>query len=79
MGRNDDHGETPQRPAQANAEQEMKLTDLFSRTVKRASGPDAIERPARLGEDKTDRSSMADLVRLLRELDDTRSNAARGS
>ena len=53
-------------------EREMKLTDLFSRARKRAHDPDysdEIEAPARLGHDSADRSSMADLVRLLREAD----------
>jgi hypothetical protein len=49
---------------------EMKLTDLFSRARKRAHYPNEIEVPARLGNDAVDRSSMADLVRLLKEAED---------
>jgi len=49
----------------------MKLTDLFSRARRRrARYPDKIEAPARLGNDGADHSSMADLVRLLKEADD---------
>jgi hypothetical protein len=48
----------------------MKLTDLFSRARKRAHYHDEIEVPARLGNDAVDRSSMADLVRLLKEAED---------
>ena len=49
---------------------EMKLTDLFSRARKRAHYHNEIEVPARLGNDAVDRSSMADLVRLLKEAED---------
>src|SRR3974377_423043 len=60
------------------AEREMKLTNLFSRARGRARYPDEIKAPARLGKDvgndrgngAADRSSMADLVRLLKEADD---------
>jgi hypothetical protein len=48
----------------------MKLTDLFSRARKRAHYHNEIEVPARLGNDAVDRSSMADLVRLLKEAED---------
>ena len=55
-------------------ERAMKLADLFSRARRRANYPDEIEAPARRGKDPghgaADRSSMADLVRLLKEADD---------
>ncbi len=54
----------PRRPT----EREMKLTDLFSRARRRAHYPDRIEAPAPLV--AADRSSMADLVRLLKEADE---------
>ncbi|WP_156927911.1 hypothetical protein [Bradyrhizobium sp. Tv2a-2] len=52
----------------------MKLTDLFWRDRKRADRPDHIPAPARRGNDGADRSSMAELVRLLREADDAQKN-----
>jgi hypothetical protein len=56
----------------------MKLTDLFfSRARKRAAYTDKIEPPARVGTDVTDRSSMADLVRLLNEADDAQRGGGR--
>ena len=56
----------------------MKLTDLFfSRARQRASYTDEIQTPARVGNDVTDRSSMADLVRLLKEADDTQRGGGR--
>jgi len=55
----------------------MKLTDLFSRTKRRASYSDAIEAPAPAGHDVTDRSSMAELVRLLKEADDAQRGGGR--
>ncbi len=48
----------------------MKLIDLFSRTKRRAHYPNEIDPPVRLADDGADRSSMADLVRLLREFDE---------
>lgn len=47
----------------------MRLTDLFSRTRKRARYPE-VEALARVGNGAADHSSMADLVRLLKEADD---------
>jgi hypothetical protein len=63
----------------------MKLTDLFSRARRWAHHVDEIETPARLGNrlgnglgnDVTDRSSMADLVRLLKEADDAQRGRSR--
>jgi hypothetical protein len=49
----------------------MKLADLFLRATRRASRPTPIEPQARFIDDGTDRSSMADLARLLQEFDDT--------
>jgi hypothetical protein len=57
----------------------MKLTDLFWRDRKRADRPDDVPAPARRGNDGADRSSMADLVRLLREVDDAQKNSSRQS
>ncbi|WP_407180256.1 hypothetical protein [Bradyrhizobium sp. STM 3562] len=48
----------------------MKLIDLFSRPRKRARHPDEIA--PHVADHRTDRSSMAELVRLLREHDDAR-------
>ena len=59
-------------------EQEMKLTDLFLRATRRAPSPDPIEVPAHFVEDRTDRSSMADLARLLQKFDDNTMNAVHG-
>jgi hypothetical protein len=57
--------------AHATTEREMKLTELFSRARQRAHYNDESEAPARHGgNDVVDRSSMADLVRLLKEADD---------
>ena len=44
-------------------EQKMKLADLFSQALKRRRSPN-------IAEDGIDRSSMAELVRLLQEYDD---------
>ena len=70
MQRADQYGGTRRRPT----EREMKLTDLFSRATRRARYPNEIEAPAGLGNElgngAPDRSSMADLVRLLKEADD---------
>jgi hypothetical protein len=61
----------------------MKLTSLFLRATRRVSGNRAIEPQARiaaedLADRRTDRSSMADLVRLLQKFDDARTNALHG-
>lgn len=48
----------------------MKLTDLFQRDRKHADRHTDIAASARGGSDAADRSSMADLVRLLREADE---------
>jgi hypothetical protein len=53
----------------------MKLTDLFWRDRKRGGRPDDVAALARRGSDGADRSSMADLVRLLREADDAQKNS----
>jgi hypothetical protein len=57
----------------------MKLTDLFWRDRKRADRSDNIPGPVRRGNDGADRSSMADLVRLLREADDAQKNVGHRS
>lgn len=61
----------------------MKLTDLFARGRKRDQHADEIGPPAPAANDRADRSSMADLVRLLREHDDApsgqRANVANAS
>jgi hypothetical protein len=62
----------------APTEREMKLTQLFSRARQRAHYHNESQAPARHGgrvgnhpgNDVVDRSSMADLVRLLKEADD---------
>lgn len=48
----------------------MKLTDLFQRHRKRAARHTDIAASAHVGGDAADRSSMSDLVRLLREADE---------
>jgi len=52
----------------------MKLTDLLSRARWRAHHSDERDVPTRsgtrLGDDLTDRSSMAELARLLKEADE---------
>jgi len=54
----------------------MKLTDLFSRARRRAHDfPDETETPVGPGRDSADRSSMADLVRLLKEADDAQTGS----
>jgi hypothetical protein len=68
-------GTTASRGRSRPTEQQMKLTDLFfSRARKRAPSTGGIETPSRVGNragsDMIDRSSMADLVRLLKEADD---------
>jgi hypothetical protein len=55
----------------------MKLTDLFWRTRRRTNHPDDIPPPAHRGGDGADRSSMADLVRLLKEADDAQNGSGR--
>jgi hypothetical protein len=50
----------------------MKLIDFFSRAKRRGSYPEEIDAQARLANDRTDRSSMADLVRLLQKHDRSR-------
>lgn len=55
----------------------MKLTDLFWRDRKRADRADDIAAAARVGSDLADRSSMADLVRLLREADEAQKGGGR--
>ncbi len=56
----------------------MKLTDLFFlRAARRAPYTGEIETSARGGRDVSDRSSMADLVRLLKEADDAQSGGGR--
>jgi hypothetical protein len=49
----------------------MKLTDLFWRDRNRADRPAELAAPARRAYDPADRSSMAELVRLLKEADDS--------
>jgi hypothetical protein len=48
----------------------MKLIDIFSRAKRRDAYPDEADAPARFADDRTDRSSMAELVRLLEEADE---------
>jgi hypothetical protein len=52
----------------------MKLTSLFSRAQRRVPHPDETDAPAGLVHDgtdhSTDRSSMAELVRLLHEVEE---------
>lgn len=56
----------------------MKLTNLFWRDRKRADRSVDMASPARSGDDRlADRSSMADLVRLLREADDAQKAGGR--
>jgi hypothetical protein len=63
----------------------MKLTDLIWRARKPQQHADEIEAAGRLaanfgnrpGSDMTDRSSMADLVRLLKEVDDAQTGSVR--
>jgi len=55
----------------------MKLTELFSRAKRRMPYTDEIETPAPVGHDVADRSSMADLVRLLKEADDAQRGGGR--
>ncbi len=63
----------------------MKLTDLFLSARRRSHHAGEIEASARLGShvgnrmgnELTDRSSMADLVRLLKEADDTQTGSGR--
>jgi hypothetical protein len=55
----------------------MKLTDLFRRDRRRTNHPDDIPASARLGSDGADRSSMADLVRLLKEADEAQNGSGR--
>ncbi len=59
----------------------MKLTDLFLSARRRSHHAGEIEASARLGNrvgnDLTDRSSMAELVRLLKEADDTQTGSGR--
>ena len=55
----------------------MKLIDLFSPARKRRRPPDEIDPPSHaVTDDRTDRSSMAELVRLLREYDEAQQAAA---
>lgn len=56
----------------------MKLTDLFSRAPRRS--PDAAEIDARLrvADDRTDRSSMAELARLLQQVEDPQEERSEG-
>ena len=55
----------------------MKLIDLLSRARWRAHHSDECDVPprigTRLGDDLTDRSSMAELARLFKEADETQS------
>lgn len=53
----------------------MRLTDLFSRGRKLTDARGESEAPARVGND--DRSSMADLVRLLKEADNAQQERGR--
>ncbi len=59
----------------------MKLTNLFWRDRKRADRSDDVAAPgrlgSRLGNDAADHSSMADLVRLLKEADDAQKGGGR--
>jgi hypothetical protein len=63
----------------------MKLTDLFSRARRRPHRADEIQTAARLaadfdsraGSEVTDRSSMAELVRLLKEAEDAQAVSGR--
>jgi hypothetical protein len=63
----------------------MKLTDLFSRAKRRPHHAVKIETAARLaagfdsnvGREVTDRSSMAELVRLLKEAEDAQTTSGR--
>ena len=49
----------------------MKLTELFSQARKRRRPPNELHTPEHPAADnQTDRSSMAELVRLLREYDE---------
>jgi hypothetical protein len=58
-------------------EQEMKLTNLFWRARRRAPYPGEVKAPPGLGNDMADRSSMADLVRLLKEAEDAQGSDGR--
>jgi hypothetical protein len=51
----------------------MKLTDLFARGRKQGQHPGDIALSLSVANERTDRSSMADLVRLLREHDERKS------
>jgi hypothetical protein len=54
----------------------MKLTDLFSQARKRRRPPNELDPPDHPAtDDQTDRSSMAELVRLLREYDEAQKAA----
>jgi hypothetical protein len=65
----------------------MKLTDLFSRARRRPHHADKIETATRLaagfdnnaGSEVIDRSSMAELVRLLKEAEDAQAASGRQS
>jgi hypothetical protein len=75
-------GTAASRCAQRPTEQEMKLTNLFRRARRRALYPNEIEAPpgfgnGLVGNHMADRSSMADLVRLLKEADDAQGGDGR--
>ena len=54
----------------------MKLTELFSQARKRRQPPNELGPPDHsAADDRTDRSSMAELVRLLREYDEAQKAA----
>jgi hypothetical protein len=54
----------------------MKLTDLLSQARKRRRPPNELNPPDHsTADDRTDRSSMAELVRLLREYDEAQKAA----